>query len=101
MYSLIITREVEMADKYQKDSKAASLKKHKEILARSAKISMFSVVAEPGGGVLAGTGVRTVSARLQQLPFLRTETALLGKPLGTEMPAREQTSVEMPVSHTH
>lgn len=30
-----------MAGKYQKDSKAASFKKHKEILAWNAKISMF------------------------------------------------------------
>lgn len=38
-----------MADTYQKDSKAASFKKHKEVAARSAEISVFLVDAEPGG----------------------------------------------------
>lgn len=54
-----------MADKYQKDSKAASFKKHKEIPAGSAELSMFLVVAEPGEGVLAGAGVGTGSPGFQ------------------------------------
>lgn len=56
VYSFI--REIQMADKYQKDSKAASFKKHKQILAWNAKISMFFIVAELNNVILAFTDVK-------------------------------------------
>lgn len=59
-----------MAEKYQKDSKAAAFKKHKGILAGNAGISMFLAVAELNSVVLAFTDVNRVTERLTNLLFL-------------------------------
>lgn len=59
-----------MADKYQKNLKAASFKKHKEILVRNAKISIFFIVAELNNVILAFTNVKFVTERLKYLLFL-------------------------------
>lgn len=52
-----------MTDKYQKkkNSKAALFKKHKEILAWSAQISMYFVVAELNNVILEFTDVKAVT----------------------------------------
>lgn len=54
-----------MADKYQKDSKAASFKKHKEILAWNANISMLFIVAELNNVILAFTDIKIVTEKLK------------------------------------
>lgn len=63
-----------MADKYQKNLKAASFKKHKEILVRNAKISIFFIVAELNNVILAFTNVKFVTERLKYLLFLWSQT---------------------------
>lgn len=73
-----------MADKYQKDSKAASFKKHKEILAWNAKISMFFIVAELNV-ILAFTDVKIVTERLKYLLFYEVKLMLPQKSLGIDM----------------
>lgn len=64
-----------MADKYQKDSKAASFKKHKEILASDAKISpCFYGCWAINNVILEFTDLKIVTERLKYLLFLWSQT---------------------------
>lgn len=82
-----------MTDKYQKDSQAASFKKHKEILAPSGQISMVFVVAELNHVILKFTDVKAVTGGWRTCHYCPCEAHICNpRTPGTEMVTWENRS---------